>query len=98
MRRQIIMDISGRPLHTHTARSTGQSDLPHPTQHHPTRLPPLVHSAPPDAAMPFFFVRFDLSVAEGVVLMDSRVIVPRALRCEVLRDLHIAHMLSLIHI
>ena len=39
----------------------------------------------------FFVYRNDLSELEGVVLWKKKVVIPEALREEVLRNLHIAH-------
>ena len=46
----------------------------------------------PAAAMPYFSVRDELSVQNGIILRGERALIPKSLRHDMLRRIHMSHM------
>ena len=49
-------------------------------------------TAIPAAAMPYFSVRDELSVQNGIILRGERALIPKSLRHDMLRRIHMSHM------
>ena len=49
-------------------------------------------TAIPAAAMPYFSVRDELSVQNGIILRGKRALIPKSLRHDMLRRIHMSHM------
>ena len=49
-------------------------------------------TAIPAAAMPYFSVRDELSVQNGIILRGERALIPKSLRHDMLRRIHMPHM------
>ena len=49
-------------------------------------------NALPSAAMPYFVVKDELSVQNGIILCGERAVIPKLFRHDMLRQIHVSHM------